>query len=108
MAGSPEEIRKHQKVYLLIGVILIFATGFTVLVSLFDVGDPGVGPADITVGLLIASIKSSLVALIFMHLNAEKIMIYKVLLFTFVFLAGMMALFVLAKGDPIAFDFYPQ
>ena len=107
MAGSPEEIHKHQKVYLLIGITLLFFTVVTVVVSRFDVGDPGVGPSDITIGLIIASFKSSLVALVFMHLNSEKGLIYKTLLFTVIFFGAMMALFVLAHGDPIAFDFYP-
>ena len=61
---------------------------------------------DITVGLAIATFKSSLVALIFMHLNSEKKLVYKVLLFTFIFFAGMMTLFVMAKMDPIKFTFY--
>ena len=108
MAGSPEEVRKHQKVYLLIGAILLVFTLVTVLISLFDVGEPGVGPADITIGLIIASFKSSLVALIFMHLNSEKGMIYKLLLFTVIFFGAMMALFVLAENDPISFNFYPR
>ena len=106
MAGSPEEVRKHQKVYLMVGCILLFFTLVTVLISLFDVGDPGVGAADITVGLMIATFKSSLVALIFMHLNSEKGMIYKVLLFTVIFFGAMMTLFVMAESDPLKFNFY--
>ncbi|MGK0187982.1 MAG: caa(3)-type oxidase subunit IV [Verrucomicrobiales bacterium] len=106
MANSPEEIRKHQKFYLVIGGILLICTGLTVLMTQFDLGAPGVGPADIFAGLVIATFKSSLVALIFMHLSSEKGLIYKFLLFTIIFFAGMMTLFVLAKLDPIKFTFY--
>ncbi|MDA0711620.1 MAG: cytochrome C oxidase subunit IV family protein [bacterium] len=106
MASNPEEIRKHQKLYLLIGCILLIFTGVTVLMTTIDLGTPGVGALDITVGLAIATFKSSLVALIFMHLNSEKKLVYKVLLFTFIFFAGMMTLFVMAKMDPIKFTFY--
>lgn len=106
MASSPEEIRKHQKLYLLIGCILLIFTVVTVMMTKFDLGTPGVGPLDIFVGLLIATFKSSLVALIFMHLSSEKGLIYKFLLFTIIFFAGMMTLFVLAKLDPIKFTFY--
>ena len=106
MASSPEEIRKHQKLYLGIGALLLIFTGVTVIMSKIDLGSPGVGGIDIFFGLLIATFKSSLVALVFMHLNSEKGLIYKFLLFTVIFFAGMMTLFVLAHGDPIAFNFY--
>ena len=106
MASNPEEIRKHQKLYLLIVCILLIFTGVTVMMTQIDLGTPGVGPLDIAAGLTIATFKSSLVALIFMHLNAEKKLIYKFLLFTIIFFAGMMTLFVMAKLDPISFSFY--
>lgn len=106
MASSPEAIRKHQKLYLLIGCILLIFTGVTVVMSKLDFGSPGVGSIDIFLGLVIATFKSSLVALIFMHLNSERGMIYKFLLFTIIFFAGMMTLFVMAKLDPISFSFY--
>ena len=106
MASNPEEIRKHQKLYLFIGCVLLIFTGVTVLMTTIDLGTPGVGPSDIAAGLAIATFKSSLVALIFMHLNSEKKLIYKFLLFTMIFFAGMMTLFLLAKLDPITFSFY--
>ena len=55
----------------------------------------------IMIGLLIATIKVSFVALLFMHLSHERGLIYKVLLFTVIFSAAMMFLFVLAYLDPI-------
>ena len=113
MAHSPEEIQKHQKVYVLIGCTLILFTFITVGVarlpySWLDFGAPGVTALDITIGLVIAAFKSSLVALIFMHLSSEKGIIYKVLLFTTIFFGGMMSLFLLSKLDPIHFTFFPS
>ena len=42
-----------------------------------------------------------MVALIFMHLNHEKGLIYKTLVFTFLFFIGLMALTLFAGFDPI-------
>ena len=44
-------------------------------------------------------------ALIFMHLNSEKSMIYKVLIYTVFFAIGMMFLTLLALYDPIISPF---
>jgi caa(3)-type oxidase subunit IV len=87
MESSTEDIQKHVKTYLMVGVTLFVFTGVTVLVRtlpFFDFGVPGVDAPDIAFGLTIATFKSSLVMLIFMHLNHERGLIYKVLLFTVV------------------------
>ncbi len=49
---------------------------------------PGTGRGRLRPRLLVASVKASLVALIFMHLNHEKGLIYKMLVFTFFFASG--------------------
>lgn len=98
MADSPEEIKKHLKLYTFIGVLLLVFTVITVAVSYVDLGSTWL---NVTVGLAIATFKAGLVALIFMHLNDEKAMIYRILVFTFFFAAGGMVLFVLALMDPI-------
>ena len=102
MADSPEELGKHVRLYWIIGGILFFCTFLTVWVAKF--ADFGSHTANVIVGLLIATAKASLVALIFMHLNHEKNLIYTVLLYTFFFVTGMMLLFVIAQHDPV---FYP-
>lgn len=76
-----------------VGVALIICTFLTVVV--------GELTPSITVGIGIACFKSSLVALIFMHLNHERPMIYKILLFTFFFFLGLMLLTVMALYDPV-------
>jgi caa(3)-type oxidase subunit IV len=104
MADSPEEIAKHKKAYIKVGAILFAGTILTVAVARFhilDLGEPGISGLDVFVGLMIATIKASAVALIFMHLNHEKILIYKFLLFTCYFAFGMIALMIYSLLDPI-------
>ena len=99
--------KEHLKLYLFIGCTLFFFTGFTIAlakVEFFDFGSPGVGPSDLIVGLLVATIKSSLVISIFMHLKGERALIYKFLFFTLVFVAGMVWLILLAQHDPMTFE----
>jgi cytochrome c oxidase subunit 4 len=58
-------------------------------------------PVAITVALLIAAIKGSLVASYFMHLISEKKVIYATLLLTVVFFVALMALPLFHHADPI-------
>jgi caa(3)-type oxidase subunit IV len=95
---------KHKKTYALVGAALFFFTFVTVALGIFhpfDIGMPGPSLGDYVIGLMIAAVKSLLVALIFMHLNHEKGLIYKTLVFTFVFVLGLMVLTVWADHDPI-------
>ncbi|HUF61312.1 MAG TPA: cytochrome C oxidase subunit IV family protein [Verrucomicrobiales bacterium] len=93
MAETPEEIRKHIRLYWGVGITLLVFTVVTVVVA-------KVTPS-ITIGLLIATFKAGLVALIFMHLNSEKPMIYKIMFFTAIFAAGLVWLFIWSLKDPI-------
>jgi caa(3)-type oxidase subunit IV len=82
-------------------LILFVGTVLTVLAAQHNFGSRHL---NLGIGLLIATVKASLVALIFMHLKSERGMIYKFLLFTAIFFAGMMFLFVLAVMDPLHFN----
>ena len=107
MADSPEAIKKSIKLYLTIGAILFGGTVLTVLVATqpsLDIGGHGFDKADMWLGLAIATTKATLVALIFMHLNHEKIWVYWLFGFGLFFGAAMVALIWLAKGDPIKYD----
>ncbi len=109
MATTPEELASHKKAYTAVGISLGVLTVVTLALGYwhpFDLGVPGLDWTDITIGLVIACVKSSLVALIFMHLNHERGLIYKILLFTFCFFLGLMVLILFAWGNPIheAFD----
>ena len=99
MADSPEELQKHMKTYTIVGIVLIIFTFITVGVA--EYVTLGSFTADVIFGLMIATFKAGLVAFIFMHLNHEKPMIYRILVFTFFFVAGMFLLFMLAQQDPI-------
>jgi caa(3)-type oxidase subunit IV len=99
----PIDLRKSVRTYLKVGIVLIIFTFITAAVAYkVDLGDKHL---NIALGLLIASFKVSLVGLIFMHLNHERGLIYKVLLFAFIFFTGMMFLFCLAYLDPIRDSF---
>lgn len=106
MATTPEEIASHKKAYTAVGLALIVLTFVTVGFGYWHPFGPVLSWKDIVLGLVIASVKSSLVALIFMHLNHERGLIYKVLLFTFLFFLGLMVLTLFALLDPVqeAFD----
>lgn len=105
MAHSPEEIAKHIKTYLMVGGLLLVFTAITVALSFVDFGSQAM---NITIGLAVASFKSSLVVLIFMHLNNERPLIYKVLLFTMLFLGVMFTLFIATHDDPLVMTGYEK
>ena len=107
MADSPEAIKKHIKLYLFIGSILFVCTVLTVAVAKFeflDFGDRGFDSVDAVIGLLIATFKATLVALIFMHLNHEKKMVYGLFGLGLFFAFCLMAIFAFAFSDPIEFQ----
>ena len=93
MADTPEEIQEHLKLYWKVGIVLLICTVLTVVVAWIT--------PSIMVGLAIATFKAGLVAMIFMHLNNEKSMIYKILLYTVFFAIGLMFLTLLALYDPV-------
>lgn len=104
MADNVEEIQKSIKKYLWIGFILMVFTAITVWLSTVELPTHSM---NIIVGMIVATFKASLVCLIFMHLNHERPLIYKVLAFTVVFCFALFVLFVCAKDDPLVFkDFY--
>lgn len=106
MADNLEEIQKSVRKYLWIGVILMVFTAFTVYLSTVELPTHGL---NILVGMIVATIKAALVALIFMHLNHERALIYKVLAFTMVFAIVLFVLFYYSKMDPLVFDgFYSK
>jgi caa(3)-type oxidase subunit IV len=88
--------------YLKVGAVLIAGTFITVMVAFIPWLNTGIHWVDMTIGLLIAATKVSFVCLIFMHLNHERGLIYKLLLFSMIFFIAMMFLFCLAYLDPIA------
>lgn len=107
MADSPEAIKKSIKLYSIIGGVLFLCTILTVAVAYvpaLDVGGHGFDRYDAIIGVFIAAIKASLVALIFMHLNHEKKMIYFLFGLGLVLGAALVLLFAFGFLDPITFE----
>lgn len=106
MADSVAEIQKAKKLYAFIGLTLFFFTGVTVAVAtvpLLDVGGHGFDMMDMTLGLLIAAFKASLVMFIFMHLNHEKKLVYFLFIMGIVCAIFLMAITAFAFSDPIEY-----
>ena len=78
MHSAEAEVRKHIRTYLMIGAALLVFTGITVAVSFVNLGVAG----NVGLALVIASLKGSMVAAVFMHLNHEKPWIYGSLILT--------------------------
>jgi caa(3)-type oxidase subunit IV len=91
-------VQKHVKAYLMVGATLLAFTAITVALSYVNFGTQ---KANIAVALLVATFKAGLVAAIFMHLAAEKRLIYRVVIFTGFFVLGLFWLTFLAWYDPI-------
>jgi cytochrome c oxidase subunit IV len=89
------EIDKHVKVYITVFVALMVLTIVTVAISRYHLPVP----IAITVALLVATIKGSLVACYFMHLISEKKLIYAVLVLTAAFFVALLFLPVLTVHD---------
>ena len=106
-------VQQHVMRYLMVGGLLLAFTILTVALSYVDFGgffswlfhihvSPDQGrKLNITVAILVATFKAGLVALIFMHLAAEKRLIYRVLIFTGLFVFALFWLTYLAWYDPI-------
>ncbi len=78
---SQEEIKQHVKIYVAVFIALAVLTILTVRISYLRLAAI---PA-IAVALVIASVKGSLVASFFMHLAAERKIIFWILMLTFIF-----------------------
>ena len=95
---SPEEIRKTIRTFMMVGAALLVLTVVTVAVSYVHMESIA---ARVGVALLVAGAKGSLVALVFMHLKAEKMWIYTTLAFTAMFVVLVFALPMWTEGDHI-------
>jgi cytochrome c oxidase subunit 4 len=89
------DIDKHVRVYITVFVALMVLTVITVAVSRLHLSVP----IAVTVALLVAIIKGSLVACYFMHLISEKKLIYAVLALTAAFFVALMVLPVITVSN---------
>jgi caa(3)-type oxidase subunit IV len=80
MHSDPVALKKTIRTYMFVGAALLVFTGITVAANRLHLAVP----AAITVALVIATMKGSMVASIFMHLSHEKKWIYGALALTVV------------------------
>jgi cytochrome c oxidase subunit IV len=78
MSSDHGDVKKTVRTYMMVGAALFVFTVITVAVNQVHLAIP----AAITVALIIASIKGSMVASVFMHLSHEKRWIYGALILT--------------------------
>jgi cytochrome c oxidase subunit 4 len=97
MQSDPAAIKKSIRGYLMIGAVLFLGTVVTVAANQFHFAVP----VAITVALIIATIKGSMVASVFMHLSHEKRWIYGALLLTVAFFIVLMTVPLLTLMDHI-------
>lgn len=100
MHSDAAEVQKHIRTYVMVGGALLTLTAITVAVSYVNLGTAG----NVTVGVLIATVKASMVAAIFMHLNHEKAWIYASLMLTALFFVVLLGLPLLTVSDTVGVD----
>ncbi len=92
----------------MVGAALFIFTVITVALSYVDfdhlIGTHG---ANMKIGLAVATFKVCLVGAWFMHLNSERITIWRPLILTFIFCLGLFLLCLLAYSDPIQSTSHP-
>src|SRR4249920_710054 len=89
------DIDKHVRIYITVFVTLMVLTIVTVAISRFHLPVP----IAVTVALLVATIKGSLVACYFMHLISEKKLIVAILALTVIFFIALIALPILTVSN---------
>jgi len=99
MHSDPAEVKKSVRSYITVFVMLMVFTVVTVAAASFHFAVP----LAITIALVIATMKGSMVAGVFMHLSHEKQLIYGALLLTFMFFVMLLFLPVLAYMDRVKY-----
>jgi cytochrome c oxidase subunit IV len=97
MHSDPEALKKSIRSYGIVGGMLLAFTAITVAANRVHLAVP----LAITVALIIATMKGSMVAAVFMHLSHEKKWIYGALLLTVVFFVVLLFLPLLTVSDTI-------
>src|SRR5678816_1531222 len=97
MHSDPEAIRKTVRTYWMVGAALFVFTGITVAVNQVHLAVP----LAITVALIIATMKGSMVASVFMHLSHERQWIYGALILTVIGFLVLMTVPMLTMNDNI-------
>lgn len=93
------EVSAHVGAYIKVGVGLLLLTLVTVGLSYVDFGSHS---RNVVVGMFVATVKAGMVAAIFMHLKGERVTIWRFLVLTAIFVAGLFLLTLFAHVDPIS------
>ena len=95
---ADHHVEKHVRQYLIVFAALLVLTIVTVLASRIDIGMAG----GIILAMIIAGVKGTLVAGVFMHLFSDKRkIVYVVLIYTGIFLLVLFLLTALSYGDTL-------
>jgi cytochrome c oxidase subunit 4 len=97
MHSDPAEVKKSIRSYITVFVMLMVFTVITVAVASFDFPVP----MAIGVALIIAAMKGSMVAAVFMHLSHERQWIYGTLILTALFFVVLMLVPIFTEMDKI-------
>ena len=97
--SSPDEALKHRNRYLKVFASLAILTVVTVAIALFGIKNAWPIPFAVSIGLLIALTKGSLVAAVFMHLTTEGRWLFLILAICIIFFFALMLLPVLTDMD---------
>ena len=97
MHSDQDAIKKTIRAYVMVGAALFVFTGITVAVNQIHLAVP----LAITVALIIATMKGSMVASVFMHLSHERKWIYGALILTVIGFAILMTVPIFTMMDHI-------
>jgi cytochrome c oxidase subunit 4 len=100
MHSDRAEVQASVRKYFMIGAALLVFTAITVAANLVELAVP----AAITVALIIATMKASMVAAVFMHLSHEKRWIYGALILTLAFFIVLMSVPSFTNMDSIGVE----
>ena len=98
-SDSAAAVQKSVRSYITVFVMLMMFTIITVAVSRFHFAVP----IAISIAILIAATKGSMVGTVFMHLSREKQAIYGTILLTFLFFFLLLFLPLLSYIDRVKF-----
>ena len=103
MHSDPAAVKKSVRGYMMIGALLLVFTGITVAANQVHLAVP----LAVTVALIIATMKGSMVAAVFMHLSHERKWIYGALLLTVIFFIVLMCVPIFTTLDTIGTPIHP-
>ena len=104
MHADQEAIKKSVRSYMIVGALLLVFTAVTVAANRLHLAVP----LAITVALIIAATKGSMVAAVFMHLSHEKKWVYGALVLTVAFFVVLMLVPLLTISDTIGSPLAPR